>query len=478
MANYGLTRSGFVRKRMPEQLQELFEKTKQTFGAEVEITPETVLGTMLSIEAERFASLWELVEGVYGAMYPMSATGANLDRAVSFTGVKRLQAERSTVPVIFFGQADTLIPAYTAVRNVASQTLYYTDSEARINANQAAYARIELNTKTINPNDEFSAVINGVAYRFRATRSSVASVIQGLSSHLKGIDYVSVQNDNVIIEITAQSTPHFSISVSPNLTLSRLGLRLELSTEEPSEDKAEIGQMSELITMLDGVVEVNNLVEGTAGRFEESDTELYQRYHLGVWQNGAATVDALYANLRNVVGVNALRVYENDTDQTVNGIPKRSIYVVIKGGLDQDIAKALLKYKPIGIGTHGRTSLSVKDSQNQPHLIKFSRPLKRYIWLKIIIETFVDEGEMAKAGYIVNVMNNILDYGKQLGVGSDVIHQRLIAACIAVSGVGKVTVQMGKTNQITDPEPRYQEQNIVIAPDEEAVFDPAIIVIS
>lgn len=107
MANYGLTRSGFVRKRMPEQLQELFEKAKQTFGAEVEITPETVLGTMLSIEAERFASLWELVEGVYGAMYPMSATGANLDRAVSFTGVKRLQAERSTVPVIFFGQADT-----------------------------------------------------------------------------------------------------------------------------------------------------------------------------------------------------------------------------------------------------------------------------------------------------------------------------------------------------------------------------------
>lgn len=96
------------------------------------------------------------------------------------------------------------------------------------------------------------------------------------------------------------------------------------------------------------------------------------------------------------MGVNALRVYENDTDQTVNGIPKRSIYVVIKGGLDQDIAKALLKYKPIGIGTHGRTSISVKDSQNQPHLIKFSRPIKRYIWLKIIIETFVDEGKWQK----------------------------------------------------------------------------------
>ncbi|MFZ7141546.1 baseplate J/gp47 family protein [Avibacterium avium] len=478
MANYGLTRSGFVRKRMPEQLQEFYDQARKAFGSEIDLTPETVLGMILNIESERFATLWELVEGVYGAMYPMSATGANLDRAVSFTGVKRLQAERSTVPVIFFGQADVPIPAYTAVRNVASQAVYYTDEDASIDANKATYARIELNTKRIGSGEVFSAVINGEIYRFQAVRSSVASVIQGLSAQLKGIDFVDVQNDNVIIEITAQSTPHFSISVSSNLTLSRLGLCLELSTEEPSEDKAEIGQMTKLVTMLDGVIEVNNLVEGAAGRFEESDLELYQRYHTGVWQNGAGTVEAIYANLSKVSGVKALRVYENDTDQTLNGIPKRTIYAVVKGGLDTDIANALLKYKPIGIGTHGRTSVRVKDSQNQPHLIKFSRPLKRYIWLKVIIETFADEGEIATAGYIVNVLNNILDYGKQLGVGSDVIHQRIIATCIAVAGVGKVVVQMGKTNNITDPEPAYQEQNIVIAPDEEAVFDPAIIVIS
>lgn len=478
MANYGLMRSGFVRKRMPEQLQELYEQAKKAFGNEIDLAPETVLGMLLNLEAERFSALWELLEGVYNAMYPMSATGVNLDRAVSFTGVKRLQPAHSKVPVIFYGLSEALIPAYTAVRNVATQVLYYTDNEARIDANEAAYARIELNTKTISVGDVFSVVINGTAYRFQASRSSVASVIQGLGNQLKAISYADVQNDNVIIEIIVQSVPHFSISVSSNLILSRLGMRCELSTEQPSNDKAEIGQMTELINMLDGVIEVNNLVEGAAGRLEESDTELYQRYHLGVWRNGAGTIESLYANLSRVTGVQSLRVYENDTDSVVNGIPKRHIYVVVKGGLDSDIAAALLKYKPIGIGTHGHTSISVNDSQNQPHLIKFSRPIKRYIWLKIIIETFIDEGEMAKAGYIVSVLNNVLNYGKKLGVGSDVVHQRIIAACIAVSGVGKVTVQMGKTDQITDPEPSYQEQNIVIAPDEEAIFDPSIIVIS
>ena len=364
------------------------------------------------------------------------------------------------------------------MRNIASQTLYFTDETTQINANQAAFARIELNTKNINVGDTFFVVVNGVTYRFQTDRSSSAGVIKGLANQLKKLNFADVTNDSVIIEITAQSIPYFSISVSHNLTLSLLGVRCFVSTEQPSTDKAEVGQMAEMVSMLDGIVGVKNISEGAEGRLEETDLELYQRYHSGVWQNGAGTVESIYANLSQVTGVKTLRVYENDTDQTVNGIPKRSLFVVVKGGLDTDIANALLKFKPVGIGTHGSIAMTVRDSQNQPHLIRFSRPSKRYIWLKITIETFVDEGEMARAGYIVSVLNNILEYGRNLGVGSDVIHQRIIAACIAVSGVGKVTVQMGKTNSITDPEPIYHEQNIVIAPDEEAAFDSSIIVIS
>ena len=43
MANYGLTRSGFVRKRMPEQLKELYENAKKMFGEDIDLSPETVM---------------------------------------------------------------------------------------------------------------------------------------------------------------------------------------------------------------------------------------------------------------------------------------------------------------------------------------------------------------------------------------------------------------------------------------------------
>lgn len=478
MADYGVTSSGFVRKRMPEQLQELYEQTKQQFGVDIDLTPETVLGGLLSIQAERFATLWELAEGVYSAMYPMSATGVNLDRAVSFTGVKRLQAEYSRVPLIFYGNQGALIPENTSVRNQASQVLYFTEQTTTIDTNAVAYVRIQLVANRVNVGEQFSVTINGRVYRFQAERSSVASAITGLANQLKNINFVEVNNDNVIIEIYASTVTTFRISVSANLRLVLLGARVMASTEVPSQDEAEIGQVNELINQLDGIERVENLTEGSAGRLEETDLELYRRYHYGVWENGAGTIDSLYANLSRVNGVKALRVYENDTSNTQNGVPANSIYVVVKGGLDEDIGRALLKYKPLGIRTHGSTTVSVKDSQNQSHSIKFSRPRKVYIWMKIVIQTFTDQGEMAKSGYLAQAMKNVLDYGKNLGIGSDVILQRIMAQCVSVEGVNNVSVMLGRTARITDNEPTYQSADIVLAQDEEAVFDPSIITMS
>ncbi|OOF52573.1 baseplate J/gp47 family protein [Rodentibacter trehalosifermentans] len=478
MADYGVTSSGFVRKRMPEQLQELYEQTKRQFGVEIDLTPETILGGLLSIQAERFAALWELAEGVYSAMYPMSATGVNLDRAVSFTGVKRLQAEYSRVPLIFYGNQGAEIPENTAVRNKSSQVLYFTEKTTTVNPNAVAYARIQLTANLPNVGEQFAVTINGKKYSFQAERSSMAHAVTGLANQLKNLNFIEVKNDNVIIEIYASTVATIRISVSANLQLSLLGARVMASTEVPSQDEAEIGQVNELINQLDGIERVENRTEGSAGRLEETDIELYRRYHYSVWGNGAGTIDSLYANLSRINGVKALRVYENDTSTTQNGVPAYSIYAVVKGGLDEDVGKALLKYKPLGIRTHGSTTVSIKDSQNQSHLIRFSRPRKVYIWVKIVIQTFTDQGELAQSGYLAQAMKNVLDYGNNLGIGSDVILQRIIAQCVSVSGVNQVSVMLGKTAQITDNEPNYQNSDIVIAQDEEAIFDPSIITMS
>ena len=69
-------------------------------------------------------------------------------------------------------------------------------------------------------------------------------------------------------------------------------------------------------------------------------------------------------------------------------------------------------------------------------------------------------------------------YGESIKVGADVILQRIMAECVKIDGVNSVDVSIGVTDYLTDNEPAYGKKDIKIAPDEEAVFDKSIIVVS
>lgn len=476
--SYGVTIQGFNRKRLPEQLQEIFSNIRSEFGEDTELTPDTVLGILSSNQAERFATIWELAESIYGAMYPMSATGANLDRAVSFTGVKRLPAEPSAVDVVWYGREGTVIPEYTAVRNVHSQVEYYSVGNLTLNRSRAYDVEIHFNKSKIAVGEVVQVMINGVQYRYQTDRSSVQYAIEQIGNQLKAVPFLQVSTDKNSLKIRAMTVASFSVNLSNNLSFWKLGCLNETQTEGASTDFAEIGQVSELITRIDGLDEVNNLTEGTQGRELETDAELYARYTLGVYQTGAGTVESLLDSLLKVKGVSAAFVYENTSESRDQfGTPPNAIHCIVQGGLDNAIAKAILAKKPAGIPTFGSSTVNITDSQNIRRAIKFSRPRKRYIWIKVVANTFVDQGELASSGYIVSIMNNLMKYGEKLQMGSDVVLQRLIAQCVAVNGVNNVSVSIGVTNNITDSEPTYQTQDIRIAPDEMAVFDKSIITI-
>lgn len=476
--NYGVTKQGFVRKRLPEQLQEILATMRSEFGEDTELTPDTVLGILAANEAERFATIWELAESIYGAMYPMSATGANLDRAVSFTGVKRFPAQPSLVDVVWYGKEGTVIPDYTAVRNVKSQVEYYSVGKLELNRSRVYDAEIVCKQGKINAGDVLQLMINGVQYRYQTDRSSVQYAMEQLGNQIKALSFLNVVTSGNSLRIQATTVTQFAVDLSNNLSFSLLGCLGEAQTEGASTDFADIGMINELITRIDGLEAVNNVLPGTAGREMETDPELYARYSLGVYQTGAGTVESLLDNLLKLKGVSSAFVYENTSDTRDQfNTPPNAIHCIVQGGLDKAIAEAILAKKPAGIPTFGSTTVTVTDSQNINRTIRFSRPRKRYIWIKVVANTFVDQGELAMSGYIVSILNNLMKYGDGLKVGADVVLQRLIAQCVAVNGVNNVSVQIGVTNSITDDEPAYLSQDIRIAPDEVAVFDKSIITI-
>lgn len=479
MANYGVVNSGFARKRLPEQLQEIYEEMRTGFGENVSLEPDTVLGVLSNITAERFATMWEELEDVYHQMYPMSATGSNLDRAVSFTGVTRLQEQPSAVDVVWYGEEGTVIPDYTSVRNIDSQILYFNYGEFTLSKAKSYDVLIQPASSKIEIGETLSLMIDGATYHYSTNRSSLAYAIEELGKILKKISYLNVVTNGVELRITASTGESFNLELVSGLRLGRLGVMNVCLTEGPSLDYAEKGQVSEIVSTVTGLDAVNNLTNGTKGRFGETDSELYARYWLGVYHTGASTTESIYANLLKVKGVTSALVYENDQKLADEyGTPANSIHCIVKGGLDADIAETILSLKPAGIPTHGNTTVNLKDSQNVNKVIKFSRPRKKYIWIKVVAQTFVDQNEIARAGYIINITNNIMLYGGSIKMGADVILQRIMAECVKIDGVNSVDVSIGVTDYLTDNEPVYGKKDIKIAPDEEAIFDKSIIVVS
>lgn len=479
MADYGVVNSGFVRKRLSEQLQEIIAEIKAGFGEDVVTTPDTVFGILSSITAERFSAIWEEMEDIYHQMYPMSATGSNLDRAVSFTGVTRLQEQPSVARVVWYGKEGTVVPDYTTVRNKETRAEYFSEGETTISKSNAYDVELTCTLSDIAYNQVISVIVDGISYSYQTDRESLIYAIKNLAHKLSDIPYLDVKYTDSTISLTATSVTGFSLEEGSDFGITKIGTSGTVSTEGPSLDEANAGAISEIIKMTTGVDSVVNLNKGSQGRHQETDAQLYQRYHLGVYRTGGGTAESIRANILELHGVNSCTVYQNTEQATDSaGVPPASIHVVVKGGLDDDIAKTILDTKAAGIGTFGTKELSVKDSQCVSHLIRFSRPKKAYIWCRVRVNTFVDQNESVKNGYLLKTIEKILEYGQEMEVGSDVILQRIMAKCVSLDGISSVNIELGKTYSLTEDEPIYSAGDIKILAGEEAVFHKSIIRIS
>ncbi len=146
----------------------------------------------------------------------------------------------------------------------------------------------------------------------------------------------------------------------------------------------------------------------------------------------------------------------------------KSFEAVIEGGSDADVANKIWTTKPAGIQTFGNTSFTITDSQGEQQIINFSRPTPIYIWVAVALtlypeETFPPNGQDL-------VADAIDSYGNSLGIGVDVLLQRVLAQIFTVSGIASGVMQIAATNGPGDS-PLYGTADIPIQENEIAVFD-------
>jgi len=109
MSDYGISSTGFKRKRLDLLLVELNSEVKGIFGDNFNVSPESPDGQINGVVSESNANLWEIAEEAYNAFNPKAASGVTLSNLVQLNGITRLPATRSRVELNLTGDPGTLI---------------------------------------------------------------------------------------------------------------------------------------------------------------------------------------------------------------------------------------------------------------------------------------------------------------------------------------------------------------------------------
>lgn len=156
------------------------------------------------------------------------------------------------------------------------------------------------------------------------------------------------------------------------------------------------------------------------------------------------------------------------------GRPPKSYETLVEGGDDQLVANMIWLTKPAGIATFGTIPKTVVDSQGNNQIVFFSRATPAYLYAQIAITRIISE---FPANGVQQIAQNIANYGNSLGVGVDVFIQRVQAEVFRVPGVTTATVQLAKTNSLSET-PIYVGTDIDITDLEISLWDPSRVIVS
>lgn len=404
MSTYGVTPNGFVVKPLSVIKGELEADLRAEFGADVNLDAREPLGQLVGVMAERFSEAWDLAEAIYRAADPDGATGDGLEAIAALTGTRRAPATRSEAQAVLAGATGTIVPAGSAARSPSNGARWSLRSVVTLAAVMpwAGATTYAAGDRRANSGELYEVVTGGASAASGGPSGTGTSIVDGavtwrwIGSGAAAADGVFDADDTGPIQALARA-------------------------------------LSEIATPVSGWSTVLNLADATLGHAVESDEELRVRREQGLRAVGAAALDAIRADIVNLPGVTACTVFENTTASVDgDGLPAKSIEVLVSGGVDHDIRAAIWRSKAGGIETYGNVSGTTTDSQGVARTVKFSRPVDKLVYLDVSIKidaaTFPADGDAQVQAALA---------AKTYAPGDDVVSWAL-KKLVGVSGVTDV----------------------------------------
>jgi uncharacterized phage protein gp47/JayE len=442
----GLTSEGLVIKRLEEVVNDRISSARNQFGNDAGTSVNDVLGRLLRVHAGSEADVWELAEAVYNSFNPAFATGSALDRVVAYAGLIRYEASPSKATLLVSGDYLTSIPASSSVLSSATVFRFSTVNSVFFDTSLVSGFRVQ---PIVAQEAEYSLSIGLDVYSYFGQVGDTLEIIsQNLLEQVnRSQNFQATLLDDGILEVSFND-PFVSrnTSASTNLTYRKISKVVQ----SESTQAGDIGQPEDTLDIIGtpilGWDSVTNPTAATIGRLRETDEELRLRFRDTKELNAKGTIDAIFSNLSNIVGVTDVQVYENSTSALdINSLPPKSFSAVIQGGNSLEIAQVLWETKPAGIQAFGNTSVVISDSQGLPHTVDFSRPIFVDLYIDLVISP--EEFGTVAADTDVQIVDAISKYIKNTySVGDDITYSRLYTPINSIPGFQVDSLTIG-----TDP---------------------------
>lgn len=141
--------------------------------------------------------------------------------------------------------------------------------------------------------------------------------------------------------------------------------------------------ITNMITIVLGVVSVNNPTTASIiGIDEESDYDFRVRRMKSFALASTSNTDSIMAELLRTTGVTDCYIYENSSDSSVGSIPAHSLWIIVQGGTDANVANAIYIKKSPGCNLYGDESYSITRVAGNTITINFDRAIEENLYIQ------------------------------------------------------------------------------------------------
>lgn len=211
------------------------------------------------------------------------------------------------------------------------------------------------------------------------------------------------------------------------------------------------------VTIIAGVTSVNNPSSPyQIGSDQETDAQLRVRRAQSTAIPSQGFNGSLYGGLLQVDGLVAATVYENTTTvAALTVVPAHSIWVIVEGGTDADVADTIYKYRNAGCGMYGTTTVAVTPADGSTFNVVFTRATDQNLYLSLTVSSLsggVVDATALKTFLVSNYLLGIYEVADITSITS-LIHEYSSDILVQFAGV---SLTAGSYTNSVLPTNRYQ----------------------